>query len=108
MKELVEQIREIDREIDQVVPLLVADDGTGLEQMLQQLFQKLTAVFQRVVGMPELVAQLDVSAYMKSLECFVYAAQVWDTIQLADVLLYELRGMFHNIYELYEGRENDE
>jgi len=103
MNDLMMQIRQMDNRIDDVVPLLVADDYQGAGQYISDMFGQLANIFQNIIQIPEITGKIDIPSYMKSLECFVYAAHVMDTVQMADILLYEVRGMFHGIYEMCEG-----
>lgn len=107
MNDLIMQIRQTDSQIDNIVPLLVADDYQEVAQFIQDIFGRLTNIFQNIIQIPGIAERIDIQSYMKSLECFVYAIHAMDTIQIADILLYEVRGMFHGIYEMCEGGDLD-
>lgn len=104
MDDLIMQIRQTDSLIDNVVPFLVADDYQEAGQFIQDIFGRLTDIFQKIIWNADITQRIDVQSYMRSLECFIYAVHAMDTIQIADILLYEVRGMFHSIYEMCEGR----
>lgn len=102
MDDLIRQIKAIDSKIDDIVPILVADNCQEAGDAIQNMFRELTDVFQKIIQMQDLTAEIALSSYINSLKCFSFAMHTVDTIQIADILLYEIRGMFHGIYEFCE------
>lgn len=105
MEQLVSQMKDLDKRIDELVPVLVADEWQNVGERLGELSQDLTSFFQQLLNNSQIVQKIDIKVFIKSLDNFVFAVNIADTIQIADILLYEIRGMFRDIYRICKGED---
>lgn len=102
MNEILGQVKRLEGMIGQVVPLLVIDEWKEANERLPQVFSELARFLQMVIANQDELANVELTVIQSILERLIYAMNVSDSVQIADLLLYELRGVFQNIYVQYE------
>lgn len=102
MNEILGQVKRLEGMIGQVVPVLVIDEWKEANEQLPQVFSELAKFLQLLIAHQSEFANVELTVIQSILERLIYAMNVSDSIQIADLLLYELRGVFQNIYVQYE------
>ena len=96
MEGLLLQTKQLDKLIDEVLPLLIEDEWQMASEKLPQVIEALNDMLPLVLqaNMEEVSLELVKSVLTR----LIFAMKVEDSIQLADILAYEVGGIMQSVY----------
>jgi len=97
MDALLKKTEELDKMIDDVLPMLIADQWDLCSEKLLGIIPVLNEFLSVAVDSDEIELSLD---YVKDiLESLLYSIKIKDTIQIADVLAYKVGSIIGTVYQ---------
>ena len=97
MDKLLVHTKQLDGMIDEVLPMLIADDWQQAAEKMPQVIEMLDIFLQFILeGDPD-EELLETTRFL--LKRLLFSVQISDSIQLADILAYEVGNMMQIVYE---------
>lgn len=102
MAELLLETKKLDAQIDEVLPLLITDQWKKANEKLPEVFAAIQQYFNTLVASSEELAgrniQMDFDAFVDILKRLLWCMQAGDSIQMADILAYEMGQILQSMY----------
>ncbi len=97
MEQLLLQTEELDKTIDGILPLLITDQWKESLEKILEMIPMLSDFLEMIVNQEALEVSLEVQKSI--LTRLIHAIKIEDSIQLADILAYEIGGLIQAVYQ---------
>lgn len=97
MEELRDQIKDLEDKFSEVIPLLVVDNWEVCGEKMPQIFQDLVELLGLIIKNQAQLKDVNLEEVQAIIKDLIYAMNVSDSIQIADILLYDMRNVFQVI-----------
>lgn len=102
MEELKNKINQLENQFGEVIPLLVTDEWEVASQKMGTVLEDLIGMLSMLINNQVHLKSINFEEVKTLVEELIYAMNISDTIQMADILLYDIRGVFQDISEQIE------
>lgn len=102
MEALLECTKRLDKEVDEIMPLLISDQWTQANEKVSEMIPVFNEFIQLLVPNLDKVQSIDMEILSEILQKVNYVMQIGDSVQFADVLAYELGNVLQSVYECFE------
>lgn len=99
MDKLLGCTKRLDSVVDEIVPLLITDQWGKANEKVSEMIPVFNEFIQSLVPVLEHFPQMDVNQIQDILQKINYVMQTGDSIQFADVLVYELGNVLQMVYD---------